>query len=930
MVMRSLFVFIFIFVLATLSAQVVPLNPDVLYGKLDNGLTYYIQKNSLPKERAMFWLAVNAGAVNENEDQNGLAHFCEHMAFNGTKNFPEKGILNYLLSIGVSFGGGLNAGTGSDQTTYTLNNVPVNRHGYIDSALIVLREWAGNVSYTTDEINKERGVIHEEWRQGGGANKRMSDKIDKTLMKGSKYADHNVIGEVTIIDKADPVLLRNFYKDWYRPDLLAVIVVGDIDKADIKSIIEKRFSDLPKRNTPPPDVKTLVADNNEPLVAIATDKEASNISISMYTKHPGPGNKDLDYVKMRMLSSLFNTMFSGRISEILQKENPPFLSAYAGYGGFTKYQDAFFTSVNPLISNPIRSFKAALTEIERVKRYGFTTTELERARKQLLLSYERSFIEKDKQFSSSFTGSYASNFTSGSPAPGPVYIYELSKTYLPTVTVEQINNLVKQWTKAEDQVITVTGPEKEGVKIPSEQELKSSMADVINSKIEPYVDKVLPASLITTELKGSPVVKQEYIKDIDGTKLTLGNGATVWFKYTNNKDDEIIMQAFSNGGISNVPNEDEPTAELASRIKSTCGVGEFSALDLRRFLTGKVASVSSNISEIEEMLSGNSSAKDFETMLQLTYLQFLPTRKDDAAIKSLLQRMKITYENRKNDPGSVLSDTLTVLMSNRSPRVSIITPAFFDRMNLEKAYSIVDDRYKDASDFNFLFVGNVDVEKMKPLIEKYIGSIPDIERKEMWKDNKLDPVDGHVTRELFTEMKDPKATVYVHFHGDYPCTPENVEYLNAIRYILDLRYVESIREKEGGTYGVSVYGNLTSRPRNKYTMTMEFTCAPERADYLKKVLLDEITNLKNNGVTADEVNKTRENFIKTLPESLKNNSFILGRVKNYINDGVYTPLPQYSTEIYEKLDGKKIQMFAQKFFGNDYIEVVQKPVVKAN
>jgi zinc protease len=930
MVMKSLFVILFLFVLATISAQVVPLNPDVLYGKLENGLTYYIQKNALPKDRAMFWLAVNAGAANENDDQNGLAHFCEHMAFNGTKNFPEKGILNYLLSIGVSFGGGLNAGTGSDQTTYTLNNVPTTRRGCVDSALIVLREWAGNVSYTTKEIDLERGVIHEEWRTGGGAYKRMGDKVDKTLFKGSKYADHNVIGEVSIIDNANPDLLRNFYRDWYRPDLQAVIVVGDIDKAYIKSLIEKKFGDLPKRNTPPADVKTLVTGNKDPLVAIATDKEASNISITCYTKHPGSEKKDLEYVKMRMLTSLFNTMFSGRISEILQKENPPFLSAYSGYGGFTKYQDAFMTGVNPLTIDPIRSFKAALTEAERVKRYGFTVPEFERARKQLLLSYERNFIEKDKQFSSSFTGGYASNFTSGYPAPGPVYYYELSKTFLPTVKVEQINDLAKKWMKSEDQVITVTGPEKEGVKIPDEQELKTAYAEVLNSRIDPYVDKDLPSSLISGELNGAPVVKNEYIKDIDGTKLTLGNGATVWFKYTNNKDDEIIMQAFSNGGISNIPSEDEPTAELASRIKATCGVGEFSALDLRRFLTGKVASVSANMTEIEEMLTGSSSVKDFETMLQLIYLQFLPTRKDDSAVKSLLQRMKVTYENRKNDPSSVLSDTLTVLMSNRSPRVNIVTPEFFERMNIEKAYSIVDDRYKDASDFNFLFIGNVDAGKMTPLIEKYIGSIPDIERKETWKDNKLDPVDGHVVRELLTQMKDPKATVYVHFHGDYPCTPENVEYLNAIRYILNLRYVESIREKEGGTYGVSVYGNLTSRPRNKYTMTMNFTCAPERVDYLKKVLLDEITNIKNNGVTQEEVNRTRENFIKTLPENLKNNSFVMDRVKNYINNGVYTPLPQYSTEIFEKLDGKKIQTYAQKYFGNDYLEIVQKPLIKSN
>lgn len=928
--MKYLFVSIFIFVLATLSAQVVPLNPDVLYGKLDNGLTYYIQKNSLPKERAMFYLAVNAGANNENADQNGLAHFCEHMGFNGTKNFPGKGLLNYLQSIGLSFGAGLNAYTSNEITCYTLNDVPTTRQGYIDSALIVLREWAANVTLSTEEINLERGVLHEEWRVGGGAYKRMSDKIDKVLYQGSKYADHNVIGDVSIIDNAKPELLRNFYNGWYRPDLQAVIVVGDIDKAAIKSIIEKRFGDIPKRKNTPADVKSLVTDNKEPLVAIATDKEASNISITSYTKHPGPAKKDLEYVKLRMLSSLFNSMFSGRVSELTQKENPPFVSAYSGYGGFTKYQDAFYTFVSPLNSDPIRSFKAALTEAERVKRYGFTSTEFERARKQLLVSYERSFIEKDKQFSSAMIGGYLSNFTTGNPAPGPVYNYELSKSYLPTVTVDQVNNLVKQWMKAENQVITVTGPEKDGVKIPTEQEIKSAITEVLNSKIEPYVDKAIPSNLISTELKGSPVVKQEYIKDIDGTKLTLGNGATVWLKYTNNKDDEIRMQGFSNGGSSILPAEDMPSASLASTIRSTCGLGEFSAQDLRKVLTGKVANVFTSLTDLEEMINGTSSVKDFETMLQLTYLQFTPSRKDDGALKSLIQRMKISYENRKNDPNSVFSDTLTMVMNNYSPRVSLITPAYFDRMNFERAYAITDDRFRDASDFNFLFVGNVDVEKMKPLIEKYIGSIPDIERKEMWRDNKVGPADGHVSREVITEMKDPKAIIYVHFHGEIPCTPENVEYLNAIQYILNMRYVESIREKEGGSYGVSVYNTLYSRPINNYKITMSFTCAPERADYLKKLLLDELTNIKNNGVTDDEVLKTKENFLKTMPENLKNNNFIVDRVKNYINNGVYTPLPQYSTEIYNNLDGKKIQALAQKVFNNDYVEAVLKPLVKSN
>lgn len=902
------------------------MNPDVLYGKLDNGLTYYVQKNSLPKERAMFYLVVNTGAINENENQNGLAHFCEHMAFNGTKNFPDKGLMNYLQSIGVSFGKGLNAGTSSALTVYTLNDIPTTRNGFIDSSLLILREWASNVSYTTDEINKERGVIHEEWRTYGGASSRMSKITSKVLFEGSKYANHNVIGDIDVIDKADPDLLRSFYKDWYRPDLQAVIVVGDIDKDEIKKKIEKFFGDIPKPKDEPLDVRTIVTDNKDLKVTFATDKEAQYLSITYYVKHPGVENKDLGYLKERLIFSLYNMMYSDRINELLQKENPPMISAYAGYGSFTKYQDSYTTSVSALNNDPIRSFKAAITENERIKRYGFTATELERSKSRMLVSTERSYNERDKQLSGNIVSEYISNFTSGYPAPGITYRYELSKSFLPTITLEQANNLAKQWITDENQVIVVTGPEKEGVIIPTEVELKNALSEIKNSKIDPYVDRVVSSNLITTELKGSPVVKEEKIKEFDGIKLTLANGAKVWLKYTDNKQDEISMSAFSNGGTSLVPTEDLPSASLASNAKNACGTGTFSSQDLRRFLSGKNVSVSAMVGELEEMILGNSTKKDFETMLQLTYLNFTPMRKDDVVLKALIQRSLASLENRKSDPNSAFSDTLAMLLTNYSPRTNLPTPEYYKRMDIEKAYAIANDRFQDAGDFNFIFIGNIDVPTMKPLIEKYIGSIPDAPRQEFWVDQKLVPAKGHVVRRLSVAMKDPKATVYVHFYSEIPCTPENVEYLNTIRYILNMRYVESIREKEGGTYGVGVSASLTSRPVNNYRVTMNFTCAPERADYLKGLLLDELTKLKENGVTAEEVEKTRLNFLKEDAERMKNNSYIMDRVKNYVNYGIYTPLPENSTVIYNNLDGRKIQDLARKVFRDDYVELVMMPL----
>ena len=926
--MKNLFLILLLLVSFTVSAQEVPLNPDVLHGKLNNGLTYYIQKNSLPKERAMFYLVVNAGAIDEDDNQNGLAHFCEHMAFNGTRNLPDKALLNYMEKNGVSFGKGVNAFTSTNITCYNLNDVPTTKESLIDSSLFILHEWATNVSFNTEEINKERGVIHEEWRTRGGAGRRMSDITNKVLFNGSKYAYRNVIGTLDVIDNADPDLLRKFYKDFYRPDLQAIIVVGDIDENAIKAKIEKLFGGDPKRENPVPVANIIVPDNKELMISFATDKEAQNISMTQYIKFPDAPKKDLDYLKMNMVTSLYNAMFSDRFSELLQKENPPMTFAYSGFGGFTEHQSSYTTAIGALNSDPLRSLKATMIENERVKRYGFTETELERVRKRILISYEKAFLERDKKMSSSYVNGYMNHFTDESPSTNIAYALELAKSYVPTITISQINGLAKKWMTDENRVMIVQGPEKEGIKIPTEEEIKQTLAEVQQMTIEPYVDKLVANQLISKELKGSSVVKEETIKAFGGTKLTLANGARVYFKPTDNKADEVMFQAFSNGGLSLVPTEDLPSAAFASSVNNICGIGDFSNQDLKKYMAGKVANVGTNLTELEEMMTGSSSVADFETLLQLVYLNFTAPRRDDAAMKSVIERNKINYQNRKSDPTSAFSDTLTLVMSNYNPRVSLITPEYFDKVKLEKAYDISSGRYQDASDFNFIFIGNVDVQKMKPLVEKYLGSIPDTDRKEFWIDHKAKPKKGKSVRELGVEMKEPKAIVFVHYFGEYKCTPENVEYLNAIQYILRMRFTETIREKEGGTYGVGVSNSLYSRPVNNYKFTMNFTCAPQKADFLKGLLYEEIKKLKETGVTEAEVNKTKENFLKEASEKLKNNSYIMDRVKDYVNNGIYTPQPEYTTDIFNKLEPRKIQKLANEVFKDDVVEVVMKPLVQ--
>ncbi len=923
--MKSFAFFPLLFLSVSLSAQEIPLNSKVVHGHLENGLTYYIQKNTLPKERAMFYLVVNAGAIDEEDNQNGLAHFCEHMAFNGTKNLPGKMLLNYMEKNGVSFGRGVNAFTSTNLTCYNLNNVPTTREALIDSSLMILHEWATNVSFSTDEINKERGVIHEEWRTRGGAGRRMGDITNKVLYNNSKYAFRNVIGTLEVIDKSDPDLLRKFYKDFYRPDLEAVIVVGDIDENTIKEKIEKLFGSDPKRENPVPVAKILVPDNKDLMFAFATDKEAQSVAITQYIKFPDPPKKDVEYLKNNILNSIYNAMFSERFSEILQKADPPMNGASSGFGGFTEFQSSYTVSINALSKDPLRSLKAVMVENERVKRFGFTETELDRVKKRIFASLEKSFLERDKAMSAGFVNSYMSHFSSGAPSPGIDYLVEFAKNLLPTITLSQINELPKKWMIGENRVIIVHGPEKEGIKIPTEPEIKNAMAEILQMEIAPYQDKIVSKTLISNELKGSAVVREEKVKAFGGTKLVLANGATVYFKSTDNKADEVMMTAFSNGGQSLIPTEDLPSSPFASMAKNISGFGDFSAQDLKKVLAGKMAGVSSSLTELEEMINGSSSVADFETLLQLIYLNFTAPRRDDAAMNSALDRVKAMLGNRKSDPNSVFSDTLTMVMSNYSPRVSLATLEYFNWVNLDKCYAIANDRFQDASDFKFIFLGNVDVQKMKPLIEKYIGSIPGTKRKEFWNNHQLGPKKGHTVKELSVEMKDPKATVFVHYFGDMKCTPQNVEYLNAIQYILRMRFTETIREKEGGTYGVSVSNSLYSRPVNNYKFTMNFTCDPKKADFLKGLLYEEIKKLKENGVTEAEVNKTKENFLKEVSEKLKSNSFLMDRVKDFVNNGTYTPVPKYTTDIFNHLDGKKIQTLAGKVFGNNVLELVMKP-----
>jgi zinc protease len=545
-----------------------PLDPSLRYGKLDNGMTYYIKQNMIPEKRAVFYIIHNVGAILENDKEDGLAHFSEHMAFNGTKNYPKKGVLNFLEEIGVKFGHNVNAFTATDVTAYNLSNVPVTREGIIDSSLLILHDWSSYVSFENEEIDAERGVIHEEWRTRRTANFRTNKALAPILYKGSKYAKRDVIGKLDVIDNCKYETMRGFYKKWYRPDLQAIVIVGDINPEEIEAKVTELFSDIPQKQNAPARPVFEIPNNNEPLVGIATDKESQNTRIALYYKHDivPAENKNLSYVYDKTMHQLYNNMINKRLSELTQKENPPFIYAYSQYGSMVRSKDSYLSIVGAKNSDIPAGINAIVTENERVKRHGFTTTEFERTKTELLRNLEKQYKDREKQKNSSYVWKCFSHFLTNEPFTGIEYKYFFVKDQLPNIKLSEINTLAKKWITDKNMVVTVTGPEKDGINIPTKEEILNIISKVKQSDIKPYIDKVSKEPLMAKIPTAGKVISENKNNKIETTEWELSNGLKVIIKETNFKEDEILFSGFSFGGSSVLPVEDIPSAMMTGTI----------------------------------------------------------------------------------------------------------------------------------------------------------------------------------------------------------------------------------------------------------------------------------------------------------------------------------------------------------------------------
>ena len=903
-----------------------PVDPKVKTGVLPNGMHYYIRTNNIPEKRGEFYIANNIGAILEDDDQNGLAHFTEHMSFNGTDHFPKKGILDYLATIGVKFGTNVNASTGLEQTVFNVSNVPLKRNGILDSALMILRDWSHYVSFENEEIDLERGVILEEWRMYGSAEERMSNKLAPVIYKGSKYAKRDVIGDTAVLKHFKYETIKNFYHKWYRPDLQALIIVGDFDENVVEAKIRKLFSVIPKAENPAAKEEYPVPDNKEPLIGTATDKEATSTSVDVSCKHDitKPGDKNLGYMRLQLVRGLINNMFGKRMSELSRKENPPFISAFSYYGGFTRTKDAFTGTAQAANNEGIKALTALLTEMERMKRFGFIESEFERAKADLMKNYESRYMDRDKRKNRELVNPNVSNFLTNNPNPGIEFEYAFAKSMIPGVTLEELNAEAKKYFTDENMVVTVTGPEKEGITLPTEKQIKDVLAVYKSGKIGPYVDQLAGKKLIEKEPLAGKVIKTSANKVLGTTEWVLSNGMKIVFRPSDIKEDELLLTGYREGGISLLKEEDIPSAMLLGDAISQMGVGGFSTTDLEKLMSGKRINLRINTSEERDLVSGRISPKDLETALQMVYLYFTQPRWNATDYKTWMEKMKANYINAESDPRKAFRDTVSVIMASHNSRIIPMTYKLLDKVSLEKLQAIYKDRFCDPGNFTFEFAGKIDPEKVKLLFEKYLASLPSVKRTQAYKDNGIRPPTGQATRDFSHESKTPRTSIYINYSGVSSFSADDRVLGAAIRHVLELRYIERIREDEGGAYSIRVQYNVNKLPVPGFNLIVSFETDPVKADKLISIVYREIKNMVENGPSEADLQKAKEYFLKQRQEDIKENSWWLSRMDDYYYYNLDF-LTGYDTKI-NALNVSSVHEYAKKVLtqGN-LVQVVMRP-----
>ena len=864
---------------SALDREPLPRDSNVVVGTLENGLRYYIRANHEPRSRVELRLAVDVGSVLEDDDQLGLAHMVEHMAFNGTRRFAKHQLVDYLESVGMRFGPDVNAYTSFDETVYMLT-LPTDRPGVVETGLEILDDWARGITFDSVEVEKERGVVIEEWRLGQGAQARLRDRQFPRLLAGSRYAERLPIGTRESLETFSHAALRRFYRDWYRPELMAVVVVGDVDVQAMEAQIRARFGTIPPSESPRRRRDYVVPSHRETLYSVATDPELTGSSVSIYKKQPARVAGTAGAYRRWMVESIASGVLNDRLNELTQKPDAPFLDVSSFQGRFLRPTEAFVLNASVREGGIVRGLRAMLTETERIARHGVTATEVARKKRELMRMIEQRMAERDRTTSSQYAAEYVSHFLYGGEMVSIETEHALYRRFLEGIRVGEVDAVARDWLRPTNRVILASAPAKPGVRPPSEAQLASVVRAASRARPSAYTEAVPDAPLVARAPAPGRVVRERTIPEVGVTEWTLANGVRVLLKPTDFKDDEILLAGRSPGGSSLVADSDYIAALTATAVVQAGGLGGLSMIELQKRLAGKVVSVGTDLAPLYEGVAGIASPRDVETLFELVYLHFTAPRLDSAAIGAYRARARAALENRGASPEIAFQDTLRLTLAQNHPRAQPPSSALFDRLDIERSFAIYRDRFGDASDFTFYLVGTFAPDSLRPLVERYLGGLPAAGRVEQWRDVGMRAPVG-VIEKTVRKGSEPKGRAQIVFSGPFEFDRANVNTLDALGEVLQLRLREQLREERGGTYGVGVSASASRDPRPEYRVAIGFGADPERLDELTRAVFAEVDSLQRFGATPAELAKVREMRLRSREVSLRENQYWIAQLMTF-------------------------------------------------
>ena len=905
-----------------------PQDNSIRKGVLKNGMTYYLHPTDVTKNVASYYIIQNVGSILENDNQQGLAHFLEHMAFNGTESFPGKAFLNKLQENGLVFGKDINAYTSFDETVYNIDDVPTTQD-LTDTALQILYDWSNYLLLTDAEIDAERGVIKEEWRTRQNGGMRILQNTIGTKYGNSKYANRLPIGQMDVVENFKYKALRDFYHDWYRTDLQAIAIIGDFDVDKMETTIVAKFSSIPGVQNPPKRFVVKIEDNDSLAYTIAMDKEISTSRISFGIRHDKSlENETIFNFKEDLLNSMLVGILNTRFTELTQDPDAPFIRIGVNYGKLSRLHKSFGIQIIPKPNMQQESFKLAMTELNRAVKFGFTNSEIKRIIAVYNSSYENQIVKIDDRSHKRIIRGIQSNYLENSNLSDLAKEYELAKVFFNEITNSDLLNSLQNIYTKKNRSVVVTGVD--GNNNLTEAQTKEIIATAENNtSLQPYDEEKEVLTLMTgVTLTSGSIVSEKKNEDLGFTTYTLSNGIHVHYKFVDKNKNTVTLQAISDGGKSLIKNEDIPSVEIVFGVAQSSGLGAFSATELPKVLTGKTASTNLNIGSLTESVSGSSSTQDVETMLQLVNLRFTNPRLDTTGYDLLMQNIDNYVIGKSQDLKAKMNDSIiTTLYGNNHPTKRLFNEEFVAEMSLDKVKSIYHDRFSDASDFTFFIVGDVSENNIEPLLAKYIASLPATNVKENWKYNLAEWSQKNTDKDIYLSMQDAKSTINIAVKKDMPFNLKDQFLMKTLGSILKLRYTESLREQEGGTYGASVSGYLIKEPKSRAYISVKFDCNPELAEKLIAIVYKEMDNIKNGIVLQEDLDKTTTNFLKERKDSKNFNGYDMAAIKNYVLEGYNIELPENFEDIINSITTKDIQDIANRVL-TDYksFEIVFKPL----